>query len=185
MLSLVALMIFTTPGCEEEFPPYTEPANVLQGELQLVAPETVSVHSDLSGYFFNDLLILKTTITNVHDDLLQGRARIAGEISLQSFSQVPRAFAVPLTLGDLRTPPVAQGNIAIGPGRKAEFSVLWVPYATDGTIVFAGLPYAQVGPDKMYGPIDFIAYADVQLFERVQPFRLPSVEFRLVFKVSE
>jgi hypothetical protein len=180
------LLIMTLPvtSCKEEFPPYTEPENVLQGEMQIDIPDTVNVYFDGANYYFNGAFVIGIVVTNVFDDLLQGKALINGRVFLQSFSQVPRAFVVPLSVGDLRSPPVVGGNIAIGPGRQAEFSVLWVPISTDEEVVFAGLPYTEVGSDRLYGPIDFIAYADIQLFERVQPIRLPSLQFSLVFKVS-
>ncbi len=180
------LLLFQLDSCKEEFPPYTEPSEVLKGNLQLLAPDTVRAYAPFGGgYFFDNSMAISLVVTNVHDDILQGQALVGGSVYLQSFSEVPRAFVVPLTLGDLRTPPVAQGNIALGPGRHAQFSLLWLPYATDGQVVFAGLPYVQIGSDKIYGPIDFMAYADVQLFERVQPVRVPSIQFRLTFRVTE
>jgi hypothetical protein len=179
-------MLFFLAGCDEEFPPYSEPEKVLQSDLLFVSDDTVSVHrsSTTGDYYFSSTMVLKVEVTNLHDDLLQGPARIDGRITLQSFSQIPRTLVVPLTRGDLRTPPVYQGTIAIPPGSKAEFSILWLPYATDGAVVFEGLPFTQVGSARFYGPIAFIGSAEVQLFERLQPVRSGSLEFSLVFKVE-
>ena len=105
-------------------------------------------------------------------------------IIVQSFAQIPRTLTIPLTTGNLLKPPVFQGNIAVSPGSRAEFSELWLPYATDKKIVFEGLPSTRVGNADFYGPVRFLASAEVQLFERVQPIRFGSLEFTRVFMVE-
>ena len=162
-------LLLGVSSCAEPFPPYREPENVLEGELVLLAPDTIDLYYDdpANRYFINTPMILRVSVTNRHDDLLQGTARVSGQITVQSFAQIPRTLTVSLSVGDMRTPPVFQRNIALGPGSKAEFAVLWLPYATDGRIVFEGLPFTAAGTDKLYGPISFIASAEVQLFERI------------------
>jgi hypothetical protein len=76
-----------------------------------------------------------------------------------------------------------QGNIALGPARKAEFSELWIPYGTDGRIVFDGLPFRMERNAELYGPIAFVASAEVQLFERVQATRSDEISFTRVFRL--
>ncbi len=184
LMILVLAMYF---GCEEPFPPYEEPANVLAGEISVSAPDTVEgAYDPVTGqYFLNTPIILKAKLTNTYDDLLQGAALVNGTITLQSFSAVPRVCLVPLSTGDMRKPPVFQGNIALGPGTDAEFSVIWLPVATDKKYVFEDIPYTLVGKDRFYSPITFIAVAEVQIFERVQPIRFGNLEFTVVFKISE
>lgn len=175
-------------SCDETFPPYREPEAVLQPEVTLTAPDTIQLFLDgVTGtYYLNTPMVLKVVVTNVHDDLLQGRARVQGSITLYSFSQIPRTMTVPLTTGNLRTPPVFQGNIAIAPGARAELQELWIPYATDGRIVFEGLPSVPgTGGSLLYGPIDFRAFAEVQLFEKVQAIRSPEISFVLAFNVTQ
>jgi len=108
---------------------------------------------------------------------------VQGTITVQSFSQIPRVMLVQLTTGNLLQPPVFQGNIAVPPGGSAQFSTLWLPYATDGEIVFEGLPFTVGGGARIYGPITFQATAEVQIFERVQPIRFGDLEFTRVFRV--
>jgi hypothetical protein len=174
-------------GCEEEFPPYEEPKNVLAGEVSVDAPDTVEGAYDQMSkqYFLNTPIILKAKLTNTYDNLLQGAALVDGTITIQSFCAVPRVCLVKLTTGDMRKPPVFQGAIALGPGTSADFSVIWLPIATDNKYVFEDIPYTLVGNDRFYSPITFIAVADVQIFERVQPIRFGNLEFTVVFKISE
>jgi hypothetical protein len=176
----ICLLLFT---CKEEFPPYETPQNVLQAELDLVAPDTIVVYYGSAGYNVQSGLALRLRIRNMHDDLLQGKARVVGEVYLQSFGAIPRAMLAPFTKMELRTPPIVQGNIALGPWREAELIIPWQPYGTDGNIIFAGFPPVPLGSDLLYGPIDILARTDVQLFENVQSMRLPEKAFRTWFRV--
>lgn len=181
----IGVMLVCIDACKEPFPSYQEPVDVLVGEVTLSAPDTVDVYYNgiTQGYYLNSVMVLKVVVTNVHDDLLQGLALVGGRITLQSFGEVPRILVVPLSASNLRTPPLFGGNLALGPGRKAEFTELWLPYSTDSHIVFEGVSYTVVNGDRVYGPIDFIAFSDVQIFERVQPIRTSPLQFRLVFRV--
>jgi len=178
------LFVVGVVACDEPFPPYAEPQGVLNGEVSVVVPDTVQVYFDAASqqYYLNSQMIFNVTVTNMHDDLLEGEALVSGVITAQSFSQIPRVVLIPLTTGNLLQPPVFQGNIAISPGGVASFSTLWIPYATDGEIVFKDLPFSTDGTDKFYGPVAFSASAEVQLFERVQPIVFGAAEFTLVFR---
>jgi hypothetical protein len=171
-------------SCEEDFPPYTEPANVLNVEVEAVNADTVEMYFDgLTGqYFINTPMILNVRVINTHDDLLEGEALIDGLMTIQSFSEIPRTMTVPLGTGDLRTPPVFQGNIAIAPDSAAEFSTLWLPIAADGKVVYDGLPFVQVGGSRVFGPIEFMVSVDVQVFERVQAIRAEGFAFSQIFR---
>jgi hypothetical protein len=175
----LGLSIFSLfPSCDEPFPVYQEPSEILRGSIAVAAPETIDVVLDSQSdqWFVNPPLILNVSIMNMHDDLLSGEARVNGLITIHSFSEIPRTIVVPLATGSLLQPPVFQGNIAIGPGASAEFSTLVVPKATDGKMVFEGLP----GP--VFGPIDFIATGEVQLFDHVQPIEIEEYSFTLSFR---
>jgi hypothetical protein len=181
------LLLLSMISCEEPFPPYSEPEGVLVGELSAVTPDTVDVYfDDRSGlYYVTSQLVFNVTMTNAYNDLLQGEALIDGEVSAQSFSAIPRVVLVPLTPSTLLQPPVFQGGLSLPPGGVASFSTLWIPYGTDGQIVFAGLPFTTVGTAKLYGPIPFSATARVQIFERVQPVEFGGIEFSIVFRELE
>ena len=184
VLLMSLLCAVSSISCKEEFPPYTEPTDILQGSITVTSPDTVEVHYDGTSrmWFVNTPLTLKVTLTNLHDDLLQGAARINGRITLQSFAQVPRTFVVQLANGNLRAPPIFQGNIALAPGAKAELSELWLPYGVDRSFVLDGLPYITVGTDRIYSPITFIAFVEVQIFERIQSTKSDPFEFTRVFR---
>ena len=181
------LFLLSMSSCEEPFPPYSEPEGVLVGELSAVTPDTVDVYfDDRSGlYYVTSQLVFNVTMTNAYNDLLQGEALIDGEVSVQSFSAIPRVVLVHLTPSSLIQPPVFQDGLSIPPGNAASFSTLWIPYATDGKIVFDGLPFTMVGTAKIYSPISFSATARVQIFERVQPIEFGGIEFSIVFRELE
>jgi len=177
-----ALLPLLFLSCDEPFPDYSEPQNVLSGEISIIAPDTVIVYKTKSGYSVNTPLIMNVTITNSHDDLLQGEALVDGLVTVQSFSEIPRALTVQLTTGNLLAPPVFQRNIALGPGASAQFSTLWIPFGIDDKIVYDGLPYVQSASGRIYGPIDFAPAIEVQLFERVQPIKFDGAMFTLTFR---
>ena len=171
-------------SCDEVFPPYTEPASVLVGELTSATPDTVEAYFDGFAYYMNTPMIFKVSVTNTYNDLLQGTAQVGGTIVVNSFSQKPRTLTVPITAGNLLAPPVFQGNIAVAPGKQASFSTLWVPYALDKKIVWEGTSYTTIGDARYYGPITFIGSADVRLFQKVQAVKTAELQFKAVFKVK-
>jgi hypothetical protein len=184
-LSVLALL--SLGACKEDFPPYEEPQNVLMGSLATSAPDTIEGAADpnTGQYYLNTPIILNVLMKNTYDNLLQGTALVKGRLVIQTFSAVPRTCVVTLSTGDLRRPPVFQGNIAIAPDSTALFSLIWVPIGTDNKYVFEGVPYTLIGNTRFYAPITFLAQAEVQLFERVQAIRFGNLEFKVVFKISE
>jgi hypothetical protein len=189
-LPLQSVLIVTAlwiAGCAEEFPPYQEPKDVLVGELTVSTADTVEGYYDdgFKTYFLNTPIIMGVKLRNTYDNLLQGAAKIRGQTVVQTFSQVPRVCVVPLSLGDLRSPPVFQGNLAIPPGAAADFSFIWLPIATDNKYVFEGVPYTLIDKVRTYSPIAFVANAEVQVFERVQAIKFGGLGFTVVFKITE
>ncbi len=180
---LVAILLAC--GCEEEFPPYTEPENVLRAELVMQSPDTVLLYRDgvTGNYYLSTPMTFRVIVTNTYQDLLQGEARVGEQIVAQSFATVQRTMVVPLTLGSLLRPPVFQNTVALAPQSDAEFSLLWLPIGTDGRWVFEGNPFVNLGGDQLYGPISFLASADAQIFSRVQPVRTPQIAFTKYFRV--
>jgi hypothetical protein len=181
------LLLLANISCNENFPTYEEPKNILVSELSFASNDTISMVYDglTQMYFMNDQMVFTTSVTNVFDDLLQGAAKVEGKITIQSFSEFPRVLVVQLTRGELRTPPIFQGNMALAPSKSAEFSTLWYPKAVDGNMVFADLPFTGLNGSKLYGPVKFQAQSTIQIFERLQPVKSNVLEFTLWFKVNE
>lgn len=182
----IVLCSLCVPACEEPFPPYTEPTDVLAGSVVLSAPDTVRLSYDPnSGIFFlSSILKFDVNVTNTYDNLLQGDAQVEGRILAQSLASVARTCLVELTPGDLRTPPIFGGTIAVPPGESATFSVFWYPKGTDGKMVFEGLPYTVTPEGSCFGPIPFEVDVRVQIFERVQQITFRGEPFTRVFCVS-
>jgi len=180
---LPVLLVFVPIACREPFPPYDEPASVLTAQTKLTSPDTVVVTISMVGTFLSSVLRYDVNVINNYDNLLQGEAYVNGQVVVQSFGDVPRTCLIPLKRGDLRKPPVFQGNIALAPDSSAAFSAFWFPLATDGKMVWEDLPYSGINP-RFYGPIQFVASSEVQIFSRVQAIRSGQIEFALVFKVT-
>jgi len=181
-IRISCLLLCFLLSCSEPFPTYMPPENVLEGSIEVVSPDTVIVFLTQAGYFVNSPLILNVNLTNIHDDLLSGPAKVEGLVTVQSFSEIPRTMIITLTTGNLLGPPVFQGDISLPPGSSATFSTLWTPFAVDGSIVFEGLPFVEANGKKYYGPITFLPNAEVQIFDQVQPIRFEGAQFILVFE---
>lgn len=181
----IALCSLCVPACEEPFPPYTEPTDVLAGSIVLSAPDTIRLSYDPQlGFFLSSILKFDVNVTNTYNNLLQGDAQVEGRILAQSLASVPRTCLVELTPGDLRSPPIFGGTIAVPPGESATFSVFWYPKGTDGRMVFEGLPYTVTPEGSCFGPIPFEVEVRVQIFERVQPIAFRGAPFTRVFCVA-
>ncbi len=182
---LIALSILAfIPSCEEIFPPYSIPQNVLTGSMKIRDLDTVVVihYEEFDFYVTTSAITLDIDVINKYDDLLQGEALIGDRITLQAFGKTPAVIVVPLTLGSLRTPSVFRGSLALPPNDTARFRLGFLPMDKKNIPVYVGSDFVQVDSSKIYGPIEFIASADVRLFERVQPFAIGNYRFKVYFK---
>ena len=187
-LMLAGLLFVAGIGCEESLPPYQEPTDVLVGEVGLQVPDTVLMYttSAWTNFYPASTLIAEMKLTNVYDDLLEGEALVQGSMMLQSGGTVPRTLVIPLAPGNLLTPPIFQGNVALPPGESADFSTLWTPLCTDGKMLFEGTPYVAEGDSgRIYQPLDCLLSGEGQIFEKVQSIKIEGEMVRLVFRVLE
>jgi hypothetical protein len=174
-------------SCDEVFPLYTEPTNVLSTELSIGKPDTLTVFYDglSDSYSTSPALTMSIKVTNVYDDLLQGDAFIGDRLVLQAFGTTPEVIIVPITLGSLRFPSVFRGTIALPPKKSADFQVPFLPVPKNNRPVYRGMSYIALDSAKLYGPIEFIANAEIRLFQRVQSIRSNEYRFKLYFKEYE
>ena len=184
IIFILLAISFLVPSCDEVFPPYQEPDNVLVGTMKINGPDTVDMfYEPLSGgYFPSSALGLEISVENAYDNLLQGDAEVGEKVVLQSFGVSPKIIVIPLTLGNLLSPPVFRGSIALPPKSAAKFSAQFLPLGSDGLPVYLGSPYTSTDTTKLYGPIEFIATANVRIFERVQPITISEYRFSLYFR---
>jgi hypothetical protein len=181
---IILAVSFAVQSCDEVFPPYQEPADVLVGKMQINSADTVNmVFDNFSGsYYTNSVLALNISVKNVYDDLLQGEAEVGERVVLQSFGASPKVIVIPLTRGTLLSPPVFMGSIALPPKSEAKFSVQFLPVGSDNLPVYLGGPFTSMDSTKVYGPIEFIANAEIRLFQRVQPITIRNYKFSLWFR---
>ena len=181
---LLSVLLFLCLSCRETLPPRTEPAEVLVGAITIGELDTVEVQYDAKRdkYTLNASFPLKITLQNVYDDLLQGKAKVDGKVVFQTFGRIPNIITVPITLGNLMVPPVFRGDVALPPKKTAEYDILWIPVGDNQKVVYLGCPSVPVDSALLYGPVELIATAEVSLFERVQPIKIPGRRFTLLFK---
>lgn len=179
----IIFFIFIT-GCDEVFPPYSTPENVLVGSMKTFDRDTVVMYYHPQGdfYYTNSAVTLNISVVNTYDDLLQGDAAIGDRITLQSFGPTPNVIVVPVTLGNLLFPSVFQGTIAMRPRDTAQFQIKWLPIDKNNRPVYIGAPFTQVDSAKVFGPIEFVVDGDIRLFERVQSISLDRYRFSMYFK---
>ena len=181
----IALIFFIfISGCDEVFPPYSTPENVLVGSMKTIDRDTVVMYYHPQGdfYYTNSAVTLNISVVNVYDDLLQGYASIGERITLQSFGPTPNVIVVPVILGNLLFPSVFQGTIALRPLDTALFQIKWLPIDKNNRPVYIGAPFTQVDSAKVFGPIEFVVDGDIRLFERVQSISLDRYRFSMYFK---
>ena len=171
-------------SCDEPFPPYSVPQNVLSGNFKITNLDTVVVYyeEEYDYYYTGSSISLDINVVNTYDDLLQGEALIGDRITLQAFGKKPAVIVIPLTLGSLRTPSVFRGALALPPHDTARFSLAFLPLDKNHRPVYVGSSFVTEDSAKIYGPIEFIASADIRLFERVQSFSISNFKFQVYFK---
>ncbi len=171
-------------SCDELFPPYETPQNVLAGSISVRTADTVSVfyYAAVDYYVSNTVVTLDIDVVNTYDDLLQGDAHIGDRLTIQGFGPNPSVIVVPITLGSLRSPSVFRGTVALPPKDTARFRIPFVPMDKNNRPAYVGMPFVIVDSSKIYGPVEYIASADIRLFERVQSFEVKNFRFQLYFK---
>lgn len=168
--------------CDEPFPVYEEPENVLSAELVLTSPDTTTIVRDSSGSLLGqEPLMVVLRVTNRFNQLLQGEALISGRVNIVMTSPVVRVFETePLLQSMLARPPVFQQTIALPPGESAEFRLSWIPRGLP--FFLEGVPFTETMlPDstivQRFSAVTFHAEGDVRIFERVQHMEIPAAEF--------
>ena len=179
------LVLFAVAGCEEPFPTYQEPRDVLEASLQKTSRDSVLIVIDSTGVVLGiDPGKFRVYVKNKYQQLLEGEALINGRVSFFSFVPVPRVAVSSLARGNLYVPPIFQNRIAIPPGDSARLDVSW-SYLTPSGYLYTGLPYEESysGTTRIrtYTPVSVTAEAEVQVFERVQAIRTTQISFTLVF----
>lgn len=187
VLLVFMVLLVVMAGCDETFPPYTTPENVLEGWMSGRSGDTVSVFyfPATDGYFVTSGSPIEVFLRNAYDDLLQGEAAIGERLTIQSFGANPEVIVVPINLGNLRTPSVFRGNVAIRPGDTARFQVPWLPVNKANRPIYLGMPFTVKDSTKVYGPVEFIVDGEVRLFERVQSVVVQRLRFKLYFREYE
>ena len=183
-LSIAIIFFIFISGCDEVFPPYSTPDNVLVASVKTIDLDTVVMYYRpmFDFYYTNAAVTLNISVVNTYDDLLQGDAAIGDRITLQSFGPTPNVIVVPVILGNLLFPSVFQGTIAMRPLDTALFQIKWLPIDKNNRPVYIGASFTQVDSAKVFGPIEFVVDGDIRLFERVQSISLDRYRFSMYFK---
>jgi hypothetical protein len=172
----ILLMVLLWAGCEEPFPWYEEPTDVLVASIAKAGSDTLYIVRDSGGATISmNPIRLSVFVKNTYTQLLQGSAQVTGTLNVIMTAPAPFAFpTTQLARSDLITPFVYHDSTALPPGASAEFRA----YASGGIVdlLEQQVPYTErVLSDstkvRTYAPVTFQAEAEVRLFERVQPIR--------------
>jgi hypothetical protein len=167
-------------ACDEPFPTYQEPTDVLAASVGSEGSDTLLITADTTGVVvWYEPLLLAVMVRNTYTQLLEGEALVDGSVNVTMTSPLPRVFSTSrIEPYHLVRPPVLSGTMALTPADTALFSVRYFPSAGN-TFFLEGVPYEQTmladsTIRRVYAPVTFQVDCDVRLFERVQPVRAPA-----------
>lgn len=178
LITLTILMLaLVFAACDEPFPSYEEPTDILVASIAKVANnDTLYIVADSAGEVISSTFPRLTVfVRNTYTQLLQGSAQVSGRVNVILIWPVPYAFStVQLTQSDLVTPFVYHDSTALAPGASAQFRA--VVGGTIKSILEQQVPFTdRTLPDstkiRTYAPVTLQAEAEVRIFERVQPIR--------------
>ncbi|MBI5471509.1 MAG: hypothetical protein HY961_04100 [Ignavibacteriae bacterium] len=180
----ICLWILLMVGCDEQFPSYEEPKNVLDASLVRVSGDTVTITVDsLENFLSSEPTRLRLYVQNRYIQLLEGTALIQGRVNLFAFDPAPKVGTIEISRNNLFAPPIFRDNIALAPGDSARLDITWNHSVLSGRL-YDSLHFIEFynGRTRVrrYAPIMITAEAGVQLFERVQAVRTQPVSFSLV-----
>jgi hypothetical protein len=175
LLTILILVLFLA-GCDEPFPSYEEPTDVLVASIAKAGGDTLIIVRDSGGTTLSmNPILLNVLVKNTYSQLLQGSAQVTGKLNVVMTFPAPFAFpTTQLVQSDLVTPFVYHDSTALPPGASAKFRA----YASGAIveILEQQVPYTERTLNdstkvRTYAPVTFQAEAEVRIFERVQPVR--------------
>jgi hypothetical protein len=167
-------------ACDEPFPTYQEPTDVLAASVMSEGSDTLLITADTTGVVvWCEPLLLSVIVRNTYAQLLEGEALVDGSVNVTMTAPLARVFGtMRIEPFHLVRPPVLSGNMALAPADTALFSMRYLP-PTGDTFFLDGVPYeetmlADSTIRRVYTPVTFQVDCEVRVFERVQPVRAPA-----------
>lgn len=170
-------------GCDEQLPSYEAPKDVLEGYLQKITGDTVTVVIDSSDNFVgSDPTRFRVYVRNKYYQLLEGTALIKGRVTISTFVPLPRIARLNLTRSGFFEPPIFQDRIALAPGDSAKLETKWLHQVISG-LLYDSLQYVErfEGTTRIrtFAAVSLTAEGEMQIFERVQAVQLKPITFTL------
>jgi hypothetical protein len=167
-------------ACDEPFPTYQEPTDVLAASVQSESGDTLLITADTTGVVvWTEPLLLSVSVLNTYTQLLEGEALVEGSVNVTMTAPLARVFRTTrIEPYHLVRPPVLSGNMALAPADTALFSMRYLP-SSGNAFLLEGVPYQETVLEdstirRLYAPVTFQVDCDVRVFERVQPVRAPA-----------
>lgn len=180
-LLLLFIGLALVPACDEPFPEYEEPQDVLSASMVCTSADTLYMVQDSAKTGLgSDPIGISLFVRNDYTQLLQGEALITGKLNFTMVAPMVRVFSTfPLGQSHVVRPSVAQNTIALTPGDTAELRIRWLPGGR--TFFLDGVPYTEVVKEdstvvRTYSEVRFHVDGEIRLFERVQPVTVAPLE---------
>jgi hypothetical protein len=186
MRSLLILTIFAV-GCEESLPLREEPVEFLRADIYMLTGVVVfrnHVAVTVAGSFF-------LTVKNLHDEVLQARALVKADIDVAMRDMSANRALVHANKDNLHNSWILQSNqITLGPDTAAQLIKQWDHRTADGIPFWEFVPLTQKftargEPFLESEPVNFVAKAEVQVFENVPSEKTEQIEFSLIYNIFD
>jgi hypothetical protein len=159
-------------SCEEILPPREEPAKILKAAMAALVGVVVFL-----------------TVKNLHDEVLQERALVQADIDVAMRNMPTNRAVVHADKDDLLNSWILRANqITLAPDTAAQLIKQWDHRTAEGVpfweFVRLTLKFTPRGePYLESDPVNFVAKAEVQVFENVPREKTPQIEFSLIYNI--
>ena len=188
MLTLVALAVSVVSlSCEETLPLREEPTRFLEADMAALTGVVIfrnDVAVTVAGSFF-------LTVKNLHDEVLQERALVEADIDVAMRNTPTNRVVVHADKDDLVNSWILQANkITLAPDMAVQLIKQWDHRTVNGIPFWEYVRLTQKftahgEPYLESEPVNFVAKAEVQVFENVPREKTRQIEFSLIYNIFD
>ena len=183
ILSIILLGVFSQ--CDESLPPRTDPLQFFSVSFESIpGPVTMKGGEPQGGNGG-----FRFTMKNLHDEVLQGDARVQGIIDVWMKDHPTRRTRAIFTSKEIVNGTQYAGFITIGVDSSLILQGQWSHVTTSDAPFwqFVNLTQAFTNAGTPFcrsDPVQLVAQASFQIFKNVQPIRM-RIEFSMVYNVFD
>lgn len=187
---VVACLVALAPGtfsCDESLPPHESPPNVLHTEDSVISDGHPILIRD--GQPGGKRGAIQVRVRNVHDEVLQDSAVLAGRVEIWVKDHPEARTVFPLSSADVVTRSMLTGRLlTIGVDSTLVIIRQWSHYTDDGNPFWA---YANLYPDATIDgvpfcrsdPLTLIVRCSLRIFKTYGQVQFPDLEVSVSYQV--